>query len=93
MKTKCTFLLVLLGLLVGMPAWAKEVRFKKVVVDKTFRAEGVAVGDINRDGKIDVLAGDVWYAAPDWKMHEIRLSVSTTARKVTASALPTSRRM
>jgi len=72
MKTKCTFLLVLLGLLVGMPAWAKEVRFKKVVVDKTFRAEGVAVGDINRDGKIDVLAGDVWYAAPDWKMHEIR---------------------
>ena len=69
MKTKCTFLLVLLGLLVGMPAWAKEVRFKKVVVDKTFRAEGVAVGDINRDGKIDVLAGDVWYAAPDWKMH------------------------
>ncbi|MHC4888185.1 MAG: FG-GAP-like repeat-containing protein, partial [Planctomycetota bacterium] len=48
------------------------IRFKKIVVDKTFRAEGVAVGDINRDGKIDVLAGDVWYAAPDWKMNEIR---------------------
>jgi hypothetical protein len=32
----------------------------------------VAVADVNRDGKVDILAGDVWYEAPDWKMHEIR---------------------
>jgi hypothetical protein len=49
-----------------------EVRFQKIVLDKTFRSEGVAVGDVNHDGKPDVLAGDVWYAAPDWKMSEIR---------------------
>jgi hypothetical protein len=49
-----------------------EVRFKKITLDKTFRAEGVAVGDVNHDGKLDVITGDVWYAAPDWKMHEIR---------------------
>ena len=72
MKTKWVFLLVVLGLLVSAPVLAEQVRFKKIIVDKTFRAEGVAVGDINRDGKVDVLAGDVWYAAPDWKMHEIR---------------------
>jgi len=51
---------------------ADEIRFKKTVVDKTFRSEGVAIGDINHDGKTDIFAGDVWYAAPDWKMHEIR---------------------
>ena len=72
MKTKWVFLLVVLGFLVSASVLAEQVRFKKIIVDKTFRAEGVAVGDINRDGKVDVLAGDVWYAAPDWKMHEIR---------------------
>lgn len=40
-------------------------------LDRTFRAEGVAVADVNRDGKLDVLTGEVWYAAPDWKRHEI----------------------
>jgi len=48
------------------------VRFQKIILDKTFRSEGVAVADVNRDGKPDILAGDVWYAAPDWKMYEIR---------------------
>jgi len=51
---------------------ADQVRFEKIVVDKTFRAEGVATGDVNHDGKLDILASDVWYSAPDWKMHEVR---------------------
>jgi hypothetical protein len=72
MKTRMILLLVLLVLLVSVPASAEGVRFRKIVVDKTFRSEGVAVGDINHDGKLDIFAGDVWYAAPDWKMHEIR---------------------
>jgi hypothetical protein len=64
--------LVILVLVVGISAAAGPVRFEKVVVDKTFRAEGVAVGDVNRDGKLDILSGDVWYAAPGWEMHEVR---------------------
>lgn len=48
------------------------ISWKKTVLDRTFRSEGVAVADVNRDGKLDILAGDVWYEAPDWKMHEIR---------------------
>jgi hypothetical protein len=48
------------------------ITWKKTVLDKRFRAEGVAVADVNKDGKMDVLAGDVWYEAPDWKVHEIR---------------------
>lgn len=51
---------------------AEPIRFTKNVVDRTFRSEGVAVADVNRDGKTDILAGDVWYEAPNWTKHEIR---------------------
>ena len=54
------------------PQARTDITWKKSVLDRTFRSEGVAVADVNRDGKMDVLAGDVWYEAPDWKMHEIR---------------------
>jgi len=59
-------------LLAASAAVARDVAFTKIVVDKTFRAEGVATGDVNHDGKKDIITGDVWYAAPDWKVHEIR---------------------
>jgi hypothetical protein len=48
------------------------ISWKKTVVDKAFRSEGVAVADVNKDGKMDIIVGDVWYEAPDWKMHVIR---------------------
>jgi len=47
---------------------AQDIRFKRTVLDTVFRAEGVAVGDFNHDGKKDIAAGTVWYEAPDWKM-------------------------
>ena len=72
MKTTWVFVFVALAFLCGALWAADQVRFEKVVVDKTFRAEGVATGDVNHDGKLDILAGDVWYSAPDWKMHEVR---------------------
>src|SRR5438270_8039673 len=50
---------------------AASVGFRKHVLDSRYRAEGVAVADVNRDGKLDIMAGDLWYEAPDWKPHEI----------------------
>jgi hypothetical protein len=49
-----------------------KITWKKTVVDKAFRSEGVAIADVNKDGKLDILVGDYWYEAPDWKRHEIR---------------------
>lgn len=54
------------------PEAPTNVRWKKTVVDNVFRSEGVAVADVNKDGKMDVLVGDLWYEAPTWKKHEIR---------------------
>ena len=64
-------LAMILGLTLGSVVGAAPVKFTKIVLDKTFRSEGVGVGDINRDGKLDIMAGEVWYEAPDWTMHEI----------------------
>jgi hypothetical protein len=51
---------------------AREIRWKKTVLDREFRSEGVSVADINRDGRRDVFAGNLWYEAPDWKPRQIR---------------------
>ncbi len=51
---------------------ASNITWKKTVLDTKFRSEGVAVADVNKDGKIDVLNGEYWYEAPDWKPHEMQ---------------------
>jgi hypothetical protein len=53
------------------PRSGDQVAFKKIVIDPEFRSEGVAVADINRNGKLDIMAGNFWYEAPNWTPHEI----------------------
>jgi FG-GAP-like repeat/FG-GAP repeat len=72
----CLFALPL-AVLATLPAADEKkddtgITWKKTILDTKFRAEGVAVGDVNRDGKMDILTGEGWYEAPDWKFHEIQ---------------------
>lgn len=58
----------------GKPA---KISWKKIVIDRTFRSEGVAVADVDKDGKTDILVGDCWYEAPKdptgaWQRHILR---------------------
>jgi len=48
-----------------------KVKFKRTQLDDKFRSEGVAAGDYNHDGKLDIAAGSVYFAAPDWAMSNI----------------------
>lgn len=45
--------------------------FTKHIVHDEFISEGVATGDVNKDGQLDILAGFYWFEAPDWTPHEI----------------------
>ena len=57
-----------------------RIRFQKHQLDAKFRSEGVAVGDYNKDGKMDIAAGFVWYAAPDWKLNVITERLPSAGR-------------
>ncbi|MHB1033635.1 MAG: FG-GAP repeat domain-containing protein [Pirellulales bacterium] len=59
---------VAVSLLAQAAEKSPQVTFKRTRLDAKFRSEGVAVGDFNHDGKLDIAAGSVYYAAPDWKM-------------------------
>lgn len=55
--------------------------WKKTTLDTAFRSEGVAIADVNKDGKMDVLNGECWYEAPDWKRHDMKASKDYTQGK------------
>jgi len=67
--------LFLLSATAATPAPSQTISFKKTQLDDKFRAEGVTVGDFNRDGKPDIATGEGYYAAPDWKLHPVREQV------------------
>ncbi len=70
----------------------EDTNWVRIQLDARFRSEGVAAADLNNDGFIDVVAGDVWYQAPKpgsgsyteaskWTMHELRMPGEFVAGK------------
>src|SRR3954447_17459789 len=59
--------------------------WKKIQLDNHFWAEGATIGDFNRDGKKDVIAGPYWWEGPDFKK---RHQFMSTTRKSPAGEAP-----
>ena len=55
--------------------------FKKTILTRDFISEGVAVADLNKDGKQDIIAGYYWFEAPNWVKHEMAPSRTFNPRK------------
>lgn len=53
-------------LLLTSVAAAAEVNFRKIVLTDKYYCDGVTTGDINRDGRPDIVAGPFWYEGPDF---------------------------
>ncbi len=45
--------------------------FRKHLLD-TGANESAAVADINQDGRLDIICGENWFEAPEWKKHRMR---------------------
>jgi hypothetical protein len=81
-----TFSSAALAVCVSAVAVAGPPKFVKYKIDRNFWSEGVAIADVNKDGKMDVFAGDVWFEQVDvqpngaaaWRRHEVRKPVPTT---------------
>jgi hypothetical protein len=56
-------------------------QFKKTRITGDFLSEGVAVADLNKDGRPDIVAGYYWFEAPTWKRHQMAPSRAFDPRK------------
>ena len=48
-------------------ALAAEPKWKKHDINAKSEFEAAGVFDVDNDGKLDIVSGDTWYQAPDWK--------------------------
>src|SRR5437773_1084680 len=56
------------------PAWClgDDVAFRRHVINADSEFVAATAFDVNKDGKLDIVAGGYWYEAPTWKKHFLR---------------------
>jgi hypothetical protein len=65
--TRLAHIAVVLVLCRNNSVFADPGAFEKQVLTDRYFCDGIAAGDINRDGKQDIVAGPYWYEGPDFK--------------------------
>lgn len=55
---------VTLALLLSPSFGASVLMFQKRTLEAKFYCEGIAAADVNRDGRMDVIAGPYWWEGP-----------------------------
>jgi len=78
---------LLLTALSASPA-AEPVAFEKHVLTDQYYCDGINAGDINRDGRPDIVAGPFWYEGPDFqKKHEFYPAAALEPAKSPSNSL------
>ncbi len=58
--------------LVSTSLRAGEPKWKQHTINGQSEFEAAGVFDVDNDGKLDIVAGDTWYQAPNWKRYHLR---------------------
>ena len=59
-------------LLLATTVRASEQEWKQHTINGHSEFEAASVFDVDNDGKLDIVSGDTWYQAPDWKPYHVR---------------------
>jgi len=62
---------VLLLSLFCFAANAKDFQWEKITINENSKFETCGVGDINKDGILDIICGDWWYEGPKWTKYRV----------------------
>jgi len=69
---RTTVAALVLAVLAQGAARAGEPRWKQHTINGKSEFEAAGVLDVDNDGKLDIVSGDTWYRAPDWKPSHVR---------------------